>query len=415
MKMTLSEAQIKLLKDKLDFLMEKYEIEAENFMQLIDDDFSELEDYDFSNETVDIGMNDEYDVLPYSVEDMLRYLPKIEELQFDEKSARCNNITQYIIDVDEWEIEKVNLTRFSYTSKNLNITFVKDPFYIGVAAVDQGIADDNYGITPCSRYFAAELEYLDSNFLTKDEEIKVLKQLLHTVAVETGLSLKLGQFFFFDYDYYDIDEDDESRKIKINYEKEDLLIYTKAMDYFSKAIEIEDEEIKYLHFYKIIEYFSPVASKKSAYNLLNLRLDALRIKNRDQKYLESIFQLTRDYDTSLKDKELATTVLHECVDSLELFDTLPISIQQQIKKKLHVQKDVEVTALKATDKELLDKEIGQVLYSTRNQIVHAKSNYRPSGYECNSDDMEQLNVFMKKLCQCLIIWNNRQPAEYRLD
>ena len=98
--------------------------------------------------------------------------------------------------------------------------------------------------------------------LAKDEEIRVLKQFLHTVSIETGIALKLGQFFFFDYDYYDIDEDDVSRNIRINYGMEDLLFYTKAMDYFSKAIEIEDEEIKYLHFYKIIEYFASCFQKE---------------------------------------------------------------------------------------------------------------------------------------------------------
>lgn len=410
---TLSEEQVNLLKDGLNILLEKYEIEAEDFLNLIDDEYSEIADYDFNNEKVDIYMNDEADNINYSIEDMLRYLPNIDKLQYDEKSAWLGNIKQFIIDVDEWEIEKVNLTRFSFTSEKLKIKFVENPFYIGIAAVDQGIADDDYGITPCSRYIAAEFEYLDNNPLAEDEEIRLLKQFLHTVSIETGIALKLGQFFFFDYDYYDIDEDDDNRNLSINYEMEDLLFYTKAMDYFSKAIEIEDEEIKYLHFYKIIEYFSPVASKKSAYSMLNLRLDALRVKSRDQKYLESIFQLTRDYDTSLKDKELATTVLRECADSLELFDVLPQSTQQQIKKRLHLQK--EVIALNPTEKEGIDKEIGQILYSTRNQIVHAKSNYRPTGYECNIDDMEQLNIFMKKLCQCLIIWNNRQPAEYRLD
>lgn len=409
----LSEAQITILKDGLNILFEKYEIEAENFLNLIDDDYSAIEDYNFENEKVDIWMNDETDKIDYSIEDMLRYLPNINDLQYDNNSAWCGNIKQFIIDVDECDAARIDLTRFSYTSEALNIKFVNDPLYIGISAVDQGIADDNCWITPCSRYIAVEFEYLSENSMSKEDEIKVLKQLLYTVSVETGISLKLGQFFFFDYDDYDIDETNDNRNVRIEYKAEDFLFYTKAMDYFSKAIEIEDKEIKYLHFYKIIEYFSPVASKKSAYSMLNLRLDALRVKSRDQKYLESIFQLTRDYDTSLKDKELATTVLRECADSLELFDILPQSTQQQIKKRLHLQK--EVIALNPKEKEDIDKEIGQILYSTRNQIVHAKSNYRPTGYECNMDDMEQLNVFMKKLCQCLIIWNNRQPAEYRLD
>ena len=88
---TLSEAQIKLLKEKLDFLMEKYEIEASDFMQLLDEDYSELEDYDFSNEMVDIYMNDEMDTLNYTVEDMLRYLENIDALQYDENSAWSKN------------------------------------------------------------------------------------------------------------------------------------------------------------------------------------------------------------------------------------------------------------------------------------------------------------------------------------
>ena len=408
----LSEEQVILLREKLDVIGKKYDIVSVDFYDLIGSDYSELAEYDFSDETVDIDMEAEDEYLEYSVDDMLRYLSNIEEIKFDNTSAWCKNIKQIIININKWEAEKINITKYSFSSNQLTISFVENPFLIGIAAIDKGIIDESCGITPCSQYIAAELEYSIDNYLSKDEECKILSQLLHTISVDTGFSLKIDKFFSFDNNNFE-EESDDVRKMRVCYRQEDLLAYTKAMDYFSKAIEIEDVEIKYLHFYKIIEYFSPIASKKSAYSMLNNRLDALRVKNRDQKYLESIFQLTRDYDTSLKDKELATTVLHECADSLELFDVLPKSIQQQIKKRLHLQKDV--ITLNPTEKDGLDKEIGQILYSTRNKIVHAKSNYRPTGYECNMTDMEQLNIFMKKLCQCLIIWNNRQPTEYRLD
>lgn len=94
----LSEAQIKFLKEKLDFLMEKYEIDAPDFMHLIDNNFSELEDYDFSDEIVDISMNDEMETLSYTVEDMLQYLENIDALQYDENSAWSKNIKQYLLD-----------------------------------------------------------------------------------------------------------------------------------------------------------------------------------------------------------------------------------------------------------------------------------------------------------------------------
>lgn len=410
---TLSETQISLLKDGLNHLLKKYEIEASDFMNIINSDYSELENYDFENEKIDIWMNDEASTIEYSIDDMLRYLPNIDNLQYDKNSAWCNNIKQIIIEVDQWKADGVGLKRYSFTSDTLNIRIVDVPFYIGIAAVSQGISDDNYDITPCTFYIAAELEYNTTERLSKNEELNTLKQFLYAISLDCGISLSVGRFFNIDYDFLENKVYGPKRKSLVNYKPHDLLSYTKAMDYFSKAIEIENEEIKYLHYYKIIEYFSPVASKKSAYNMLNLRLDALSVKNRDQKYLESIFQLTRDYDTSLKDKELAITVLRECVDSLELFDFLPESIQKQINKRLHFQKDI--TTLNTSEKEMLDKEIGQILYSTRNQIVHAKSNYRATGYECKEDDMSQLNRFMKNLCQCLIIWNNRQPDEYRLD
>lgn len=416
-KLTLSEAQIILLKDKLNYLKGKYKINSPDFLDLINNYISDFKGHDFSKEIVDIVMDNEIVILEYSVEDMLRYLPSIENLKYDGSSAWCKNIKQIIIDVNEWNTQRGNITNYSFKGEHFSVKFIRDPFYIGIAAIIQGIADDNFFITPCSRYIAAEFEYFNEEVLSQEDECRILKQLLYTISVETGTPLKIGQFFVTDDNAYDFDDDHENeiRKQEVCYSPEDILSYTKAMDYFSKAIEIEDEEIKYLYFYKIIEYFSPVASKKGAYNLLNLRLDALKIKNRDQQYLESIFQLTRDYDMSLKDKELATTVLRECVDSLELFDALPLSIQMQIKKRVHVQKDMVITDVKAGDKENIEKEIGQILYSTRNQIVHAKSNYNPTGYECKSEDLEQLNFFMKKLCQCLIIWNNRQPDEYRLN
>jgi len=55
-----------------------------------------------------------------------------------------------------------------------------------------------------------------------------------------------------------------------------------------------------------------------------------------------------------------------------------------------------------------------ILYATRNSIVHAKSNYTLTGEECITDDLEGLNVFISKLCYCLISWNNRQLEMFKL-
>lgn len=185
------------------------------------------------------------------------------------------------------------------------------------------------------------------------------------------------------------------------------------MDYYMEGLSIEKADIKYLHLYKIIEYFSPIVSKKASYEQLNLRLDALQVVERDSEYLESIFKLTKQYEVSLKDKELSYTVLSECVDIALLFQFLPDEFQRRISKNYHFEIK-KLTTLNTSNIEAIKKEIADILYATRNSIVHAKSNYTSTGKECPKEDMEQLNEFMVKLCECLFVWNGRQRKEFQL-
>ena len=54
----------------------------------------------------------------------------------------------------------------------------------------------------------------------------------------------------------------------------------------------------------------------------------------------------------------------------------------------------------------LNISLGKILYVTRNSIVHAKSNYAPTGRECPYKDIGKLNEFMKVLCYAIIMHNN---------
>lgn len=116
---------------------------------------------------------------------------------------------------------------------------------------------------------------------------------------------------------------------------------------------------------------------------------------------------------SLKDKELANTVLNECIDIALLFHFLPDKIQKTLSKSCHFEvKDI--ASLSSSAIEIIKKEIANILYSTRNSIVHAKSNYLSTGKECPEEDLEQLNEFMIRICNCLFVWNGRQSKEYQL-
>ena len=57
--------------------------------------------------------------------------------------------------------------------------------------------------------------------------------------------------------------------------------------------------------------------------------------------------------------------------------------------------------------------LGSVIYSTRNQIVHAKSNYVQDNYECPTQDLGQFNIFIKHACYASIKWYNRLPQHLK--
>lgn len=230
---------------------------------------------------------------------------------------------------------------------------------------------------------------------------------LFYIASKFNVPMSIGSFWTWD------DITDEQNDDSITVSESALIPYCRAMDYYIEGLSIEKADIKYLHLYKIIEYFSPIVSKKTSYEQLNNRLDALQVIERDYEYLESIFNLAKQYQISLKDKELANTVLNECVDVALLFSFLPECIQKGISKACHFEIN-DITNISPSIIEGIKKEIAGILYATRNSIVHAKSNYIDTGKECPEEDLDQLNEFMAKLCECLFVWNSRQNKGLQL-
>jgi hypothetical protein len=182
------------------------------------------------------------------------------------------------------------------------------------------------------------------------------------------------------------------------------------MDYYIKALGAMSPDIQFLSFYKVLECFSPVVSKKEYYEEMNKRLDAMSLLGRTYEDINGLQELSKKYEKSLRDNEIPFTILSNCVDLTMLFQCLPKKIQLRLKKDNGLQKDDVI------DDKLIEirKELGKILCDTRNSIVHAKSNYQPTGFECPEENMDELNKFMDKLCQCLFAWNGRQAENYRL-
>lgn len=366
------------------------------------------EEVKIGDESIFIDFPDEWDEENsyYSVEEFLQYTDDLNNIQvIDNHSVIAGNIRQTIILVDEYYYAHL-VPDLKFETDKYSLRIVNNPFLIGIIASRDGIYDDDFGVFPCSDYKAVELTYKKKERCEEDD-IEFIKTCLYHIASKYNVPISIGEF----RSWNDITDEENDDIITVS--SSGLIPYCKAMDYYIQGLSIEKEDIKYLHLYKIIEYFSPIVSKKTSYEQLNKRLDALQVVERDSEYLESIFKLTKQYEVSLKDKELANTVLNECIDIVSLFQFLPDKIQRTISKSCHFEVK-KITTLSPTTIEAVKREVADILYATRNSIVHAKSNYTFTGKECPEEDLGQLNEFMINLCECLFIWNGRQSKEYQL-
>lgn len=397
--MKVSTRNIKRINERLEYLYDNFHIDPLD------------EDVKIGDDKIYIKFPDEWDEdnSSYSVEDFLRYTEDLNNIQvIDNHSVISGNIRQTIISVNKYYYSCL-VPDLQFDTDKYSLRIVNNPFLIGIIASREGIYNEDFGVFPCSDYTAVEITYKKEKG-PEEDDIKFIKTCLYHIASRYNVPASIGEFRTWE----DLsDEENEVYSDDIIVAASELIPYCRAMDYYIDGLSIEKPDIKYLHFYKVIEYFSPIVSKKTSYEQLNKRLDALQIVERDSEYLESIFRLAKQYEVSLKDKELTFTVLNECVDIALLFPYFSDNIQKNISKSCHFEIG-NISSLNFSCIESVKKEIADILYATRNSIVHAKSNYTSTGKECPEEHMEQLNVFMTALCKCLFIWNGRQRREFQL-
>ena len=402
----------------LDFLQENYEIEND-YTNYFDEDEGEIPD-EFEDEDIVLDFPQDYDGVSYSSEEFLDYMSDVDSLvEVDKTTVRTNHIRQTVISsrYQGWDMFEERLHSFSFDSDFYTVNIVSNPFLVGLVNAKNGNCDQDYGVYCCLEYTALELKYKDERRLKKEEEDQLLERITFFLTKELGTAVFISEVIDIKkYDYYSVVEDDEENDnssdtiVKVT----DLMAYNPMMKLYKQALAAEDEEIKFLQYYKIIEYISPIVAKLTDYDKLNKRLDLLATSGRNHEYLDSIFSITRKYDQDLKDDYLAISVIQTCVDVLPLWQYVPERLRKQIRKNLSLQKDSLDDNISDEQLASLQKQIARMLYSTRNSIVHAKSNYEPNGNELEGDELKDGNKMMDMITMSIIQWNERQPESYKV-
>lgn len=379
---------IKTILERIKFIKQKYGVEF---------------GLDESDEKIYLETPEDniFDEEGISVVEFLNYTESIKELiKIDNTSVRCGRFRQTIVYEGDTFVKCYPTLQID----EYKLSIVYQPFFIGIIALQEGYDKEN----PYSFYTAVELEYTGEKRMTEREESLLIKRYLYDVAAKLGYSVMIDTF----HNWPDFTKEDESickyknQVLNIN----DIPPYTKAMDYYIEALESMNADIQFLSFYKVLEYFSPTVSRKAFYEKMNKRLDAISVIGRSYEDLNEVFELVNKYNTSLEDREIPNTILSNCVDIEPLLEFLPQWVRNKLgaenktnKQKNNYDRFVDINSM-----------LGSVLYSTRNRIVHAKTNFRSNGNECPEEYMEELNVFMNKLCQCIFVWNGRQADNYQL-
>lgn len=388
--MKLTEKEIEILKKGFNILEKKHKIEP--LKDEINEDLLYIF-FPFPNEKE----------LEVELEHLIPYFNEIETLKIHNyNKVTTDTITQRVISVSEYSPIILFGLLYSETKDGIYLDIKSEPFLIGIAATEKGEYNEHH--LPCSSNLAVEVKYPDkASRLSDEEETKLIKSYLF----ELSHKYKIG----FSFSTFKKPEEFDKEKLYEQIDNSSSMLtedYTPAMDLFIKANQSISDDLKFLTYYKIFEYFAPLYSKIDAYNAMRKKLDSSNATFLNASYIASIFDLTKNYEKSIRDKELVKSLINNTFDLIDIYQELPISIRKEIK----------ILELEyKTKKEIQDRvvnHIGNVLYSTRNGIVHAKSNFEEKGIECHEKDLEQLNNFMHKACYSSIKWYNRLPKHLKI-
>lgn len=405
----------------LGYLKENFEIEND-YISCSDEDEEGIPE-EFDDEDIALYFPQDYDWVSYTSEEFLEYMSDINSLvEVDKTTVRTNHIRQTVISsrYQGWELFEEKVVSYRFDGDFFAVSVVHNPFLIGLINAKNGNCDQDYGVFCCVDYIALELKYNSDKRLSKEKEDIILDQITFHMSKELGVAIKICAVVDLnqkadEYSVDDYEEGENNDSIDKVIKVADLMAYNPMMKLYKLALAAEDEEIKFLQYYKIVEYISPIVAKLTAYDKLNKRLDLLATSMRNHEYLDSIFSITRKYDQDLKDDYLAISVIQTCVDVLPLWKYVPERLRKQMRKNLNLQEDRVDDSLRDEQMASLQKQIGKMLYSTRNSIVHAKSNYEPNGYELEGEELEDGNKMMDMITMSIIQWNERQPESYKVQ
>lgn len=421
--MKIKKEQLKQLRNWLTILTEE-DIEHDDPSGYLDEE--KLEEIPDEVEIEDICLSFPYDqdYANYSIDEFKTYMSEIDTLRkVNDFVVRTDHIIQAVISSSRigYSGFESELYGYKFKGEDIDVTIENYPFLVGLINTRKEYYDGDLGYGACEPYPAIVIR--SKNVIEDSAAIELAERICFYLTDSLGVAVypwsgpDINEIYDTMDEYYEDDEDEETddEEERAPIEMNMLPSYSPLLKMYRQAKGVDDQEIQFLQYYKIIEYISPVVARRVAYEQLNKRLDMLPAVKRDYKYLDSIIAVARKYDKDMRDDSLAASVIENCVDVVPLYGMFPDRLRRTIKKNCSLQKDT-LTDEDVNEDQIrgIQKGIAAILYATRNSIVHAKSNYNPTGNEFNTEELSEGNAVMEIIARSIINWNERQAEGFRI-
>lgn len=369
------------------------------------------------DEVVNFSFPGDEDCVTVTVDDLFNITNELDSYEEKgESTVRCANLSQNLLDIEyNWYYDG-EIFNEVYETDCFVASIVEAPILIGIRNLRHKCYNYDFW-SPCRFFHAVEFRYKDGvKKLSYEEELDEIYRLLFALNVKNNYLIHLlelpetikeeasenDDFTLYEFDFL-------KKKELVVHKSSDLPKASPMLKMYTDALSISDKSLRFLLFYKIIEYISPIIANSILFKRLEARLNIGVFSRKGESYYNSIVDLVHRYDRSMSDAELASTVLVECCDIELAFAYIPESIWKLMLRDSGVPANRKLKDLTNEEFTKLNMSLGKILYATRNSIVHAKSNYTTTGKECPIKDIGALNEFMKILSYTIIMhYNNME-------
>ena len=365
-------------------------------------------------ESIDLPFGGEVNDTYIETNDFLEICDEIKHIEIVNNGFIKTDLRRYYIVTathsnEDYIIREIHDLQLLNPHKGTTIDLVENSIIVGLVATKLEEYDRHYWGT-ISQYLAVEITYENhQSILPPHKEEELVNSYLFEVADSCGISLCFDEIRCQVYDLDELREKTEQNPPVLR----ELEPYNEGMQLFTSAVQIQEQELKFLCFYKVLEHFAPIAVNIEANELMRKKLDAPKSSFEDGDYIRSIFTLANSMRDKFNDEDLIKASFNNCFDFVGLFNKLLESIKKKIKKQLKLQ---EITYF--LDKQQITTACnitGKIIYKTRNKVVHAKSNFQLTGNEVATSELAELNSFMKEASSQAIRWYSRQPNHLKLE